>query len=241
MEFVWILNLMGVRVKLTKRVVAYNLRDSANIKGKKGFERLLYACRNVMNKSLVWLFCNLAVEGSLRLFCLLHRTLTLIVVVPEPLDKHFPATFTSTPGRTNHSLQKPHLSPNPTSIAQRDRQSVEEFAAETYEWLSLTRLASPRVMRGDVIDPYLARYEFPGPESPCNEDIQKYTWQGFISPVWTKSLLMEVLVALPFKTWVSMSATTFSRGLVGGCSDITFLRPSDSDGNYCLWEVNKSD
>lgn len=26
--------------------------------GKKGFDRLLYACKNVLNQPVTWLFCN---------------------------------------------------------------------------------------------------------------------------------------------------------------------------------------
>lgn len=33
-------------------------------KGKKGFDRLVYACKNVLNEPLSWLFCNLSPKGK---------------------------------------------------------------------------------------------------------------------------------------------------------------------------------
>lgn len=41
-------------------VVEYNLRDPSMLRGKKGFDRLVYACKNVLNKPTTWLFYNLA-------------------------------------------------------------------------------------------------------------------------------------------------------------------------------------
>lgn len=32
--------------------------------GKKGFDRLMYACKKVLNQQLTWLFCNAAESGT---------------------------------------------------------------------------------------------------------------------------------------------------------------------------------
>lgn len=45
-------------------VVDYNLRSPSMFKGKKGFDRLVYACKNVLNEPLSWLFCNLCPKGK---------------------------------------------------------------------------------------------------------------------------------------------------------------------------------
>jgi ribonuclease P/MRP protein subunit RPP40 len=37
-------------------VVQYDLRSPANFPGKKGFDRLIYACKNVLNQPVTWLF-----------------------------------------------------------------------------------------------------------------------------------------------------------------------------------------
>lgn len=32
--------------------------------GKKGFDRLIYACENVFSKPFMWLFCNVSTKGE---------------------------------------------------------------------------------------------------------------------------------------------------------------------------------
>lgn len=41
-------------------VVEYDLRSPSALHGKKGFDRLVYACKNALNASTTWLFCNLS-------------------------------------------------------------------------------------------------------------------------------------------------------------------------------------
>jgi ribonuclease P/MRP protein subunit RPP40 len=41
-------------------VVEGDLSAPAMFPGKKGFDRLIYACKNVLNQRLTWLFCNLS-------------------------------------------------------------------------------------------------------------------------------------------------------------------------------------
>lgn len=119
------------------------------------------------------------------------------------------------------------------------REDYEDFATGIYEWLSLLRLESPRVLSGDQIDPYLSRYQVPGDNS---EQVQatklcRITWQGFFSSDWARQTLVDVILALPSKTWFSFSATTFSTGLVAENSECTFLRLPNSPGEYFMWEV----
>lgn len=40
-------------------VVKYDLRSPSMFPGKKGFDRLVYAAKNVLNAPFTWLFCNL--------------------------------------------------------------------------------------------------------------------------------------------------------------------------------------
>lgn len=121
-----------------------------------------------------------------------------------------------------------------------DRPGLEDYATETYEWLSLIRLQSPRVAAGDNIDPYLSRYQTPTPldsASPSHDKICKITWQGFFTPAWVRSVLITALVALPSRAWFSLSATSFSKGLVGDSTEVVFLRPPESPGHYLFWEI----
>ena len=45
-------------------IVEFNLRSPSMFKGKKGFDRLVYACKNVLNSPVNWLFCNLSTKSE---------------------------------------------------------------------------------------------------------------------------------------------------------------------------------
>jgi len=45
-------------------VVEINLRLPSMLHGKKGFDRIVYACKNALNTPVTWLFCDLGVTGT---------------------------------------------------------------------------------------------------------------------------------------------------------------------------------
>jgi ribonuclease P/MRP protein subunit RPP40 len=45
-------------------VVSYDLRSPSMLHGKKGFDRLVYASKKVLNQPLTWLFCNVAQSSN---------------------------------------------------------------------------------------------------------------------------------------------------------------------------------
>lgn len=157
----------------------------------------------------------------------------------DPLKDYHPIKFTASPlisGPLQTSvpsfegLTADLTAPNPT---------FEELATDLYEWLSLVRLSSPRVKAGDAIDPYLSSYQVPrspddGP--PLAADLRMVSWRGFIPPSWVRDTLARVLVEVPSKSWVSFSATSFSKGK-GDNTECTFFRPPNSGGQYLLWEM----
>lgn len=49
---------------LIHTVVELNLRLPSMLHGKKGFERIAWAFRNVLTESVAWLFCDLASESN---------------------------------------------------------------------------------------------------------------------------------------------------------------------------------
>ena len=59
-------------------VVEFDLRSPSMFKGKKGFDRLVYACKNVLNDPVTWLFTNLSTKSKgscvISLFCRLLLT-----------------------------------------------------------------------------------------------------------------------------------------------------------------------
>lgn len=42
----------------SRKVVSYDLTSPSMMTGTKGYDRLSYACQNVLDKPLTWLYCN---------------------------------------------------------------------------------------------------------------------------------------------------------------------------------------
>jgi ribonucleases P/MRP protein subunit RPP40 len=164
--------------------------------------------------------------------------LTNIEPAPDPLMKYAPARYTSEPHVLEYSVVVPTLKPPASILDSQTRLELDEYATDIYEWLSMVRLQSPRLNPDDKIDPYLSSYAIPAsstarPEGP----LTKITWEGFISPAWTRRLLAEVILGLPAKSWFSLSASSFVRNTLGDCTECTVLRPPDSAGEYFLWDI----
>ncbi|KAI2472668.1 ribonuclease P 40kDa subunit [Annulohypoxylon bovei var. microspora] len=216
----------GKRGTKPRWIVQFDLRGSSMLHGKKSFDRLVYACKNVLNTPVTWLFHNLSKTP-----------------IPDPLSQHYPTKYTSNPEISEGLLMKvPSLKPPPAIISSHNRLDLEDFSTEIYEWLSLVRLGSPRVNVDDKIDPYLSCYAVPGDsEDVRNEKLCRISWQGFIPPKWTQQTWADVIRALPSKSWFSMSVTSFPKGVVGDSADCTILRPPNSPGEYFLWDIKRHD
>ncbi|KAI4864179.1 ribonuclease P 40kDa subunit [Hypoxylon rubiginosum] len=219
----------GKRGLKPRWVVQFDLRSPSMLHGKKGFDRLAYACKNVFNTPVTWLFYN-------------HSK----TPVPDPLSRHYPTQYTSHPEISEGLLVKvPSLKPPAAILDRRDSLELEEFATDIYEWLSLLRLGSPRVDANDKIDPYLSGYSVPGDaedgQNGQNHRLCRISWQGFIPPNWTRQILADAILALPSKSWFSLSATSFARGITGDSADCTVLIPPKSLGDYFLWDVRRHD
>lgn len=136
----------------------------------------------------------------------------------------------------------PPLNPPPAILEGTNRLELDEYATDVYEWLSLVRLRSPRITVGDTIDPYLSRYAVPGSPDDIQEGgVCKIRWEGFISPLWTRQLLADIILAVPSKAWFSLSATTFAKSIIADHTECTILRPPDVPGEYFLWEIKGHD
>ncbi|KAL6907270.1 ribonuclease P 40kDa subunit domain-containing protein [Trichoderma evansii] len=203
--------------------VSYNLREESMLHGRKRFDRLVYACKNVLNQSMKWLVCNASTSGLLE-------SLNATKVTPSP-------RLATDTGVNQISLRMPS-----TILAQGDRESLEYSATEMYEWLSLVRLESPRIVAGDSIDPYLSRYSPPEIDSAkAQTQVCKLSWQGILSSSWLRGLFVDIVTSCPSQSWFALSATTFSRNILGGCSELTFLRPPESSGEFLMWEIKSLD
>ncbi|KAI1376999.1 ribonuclease P 40kDa subunit [Hypoxylon crocopeplum] len=214
----------GKRGLKPRWIVRYDLRSPSMLHGKKGFDRLVYACKNVLNTPVTWLFHNLSKTPA-----------------PDPLSRHYPIQYTSHPRITDGFFTKvPSLKPPLAILESRPRLDLDEFSTDIYEWLSLIRLESPRVTVDDNIDPYLSGYAVPGdPEEAQESKLCRISWRGFIPPKWTQQILADVILALPSKSWFSLSSTSSAKGIVGDSADCTMLRPPNSSGDYFLWDVRR--
>ena len=119
-------------------VIEANLRLPSMLPGHKGFERLQWAFKHVLNASLAWLFYDLrsplTVNGEVQGALAAHApTIKVLEPSPKPLQQVLCPSF--------------HLSEGAD-----DEETCDE-AAELLEWLSLTMLHSPRVQKGDRMDP----------------------------------------------------------------------------------------
>ncbi|KAI1639256.1 ribonuclease P 40kDa subunit [Biscogniauxia mediterranea] len=203
-------------------VVQFDLRSPSMLHGKKGFDRLAYACKTVLNKPTTWLFCDLSKESD-----------------PDPLRPYHPVRYTSSPALIDGLVVNvPSLTPPQAVLESGHRSDLGEYATDIYEWLSLVRLESPRLSTSDTIDPYLSTYAVPGnPEDIRSGQLCKVSWQGFISPDWVRRTFADVIQGVPSKSWFSLSATSFARGMTNDSTDCTVLKLPDTPGEYFLWEI----
>jgi len=52
----------GRRNPTPRWVVKYDLRSPSMFRGKKGFDRLMHACKTVLDTPVAWLFCNVTTK-----------------------------------------------------------------------------------------------------------------------------------------------------------------------------------
>ncbi|PSS20126.1 hypothetical protein M430DRAFT_100089 [Amorphotheca resinae ATCC 22711] len=210
----------GKRKTKPRWVVEINLRLPSMLHGKKGFDRIVYAFKNVLSTPVTWLFCDLGATA----------------LAPDPLDIHFPTKVAVVPDITSEiKVNMPSLKP-PTDTSSEYGDDFKDFAVETHEWLSLISLNSPRVNPDDQIDSFLSRYVPPG-ESTTRSNLVKITWRGFLSPSWAHKLFVHALLNVPQEAWFVYYVGGFGGVRVEGSKDCTILKVPDAPNEYLLWEV----
>ncbi|PVI08445.1 hypothetical protein DM02DRAFT_548743 [Periconia macrospinosa] len=169
----------GRKHQSNRWVVEYNLRLPSMVHGKKGFSRLQWACKNVLNNSLTWLFYNFNPTSAESL-----RTGQEPISPHQPFIRNIDPVVTSLPSTLVPSItvtDLPHLY---------DR----EDTLDLYEYLQMLSLASPRVSAHDSVDPHLSRYEVPTLVSakPRTRNMVRVRWQGLISPQFVREVFLMV-------------------------------------------------
>ena len=166
--------------------------------GKKGFERIVWAAKNVLNRSLTWLFCDLQMaEGSS--LGMSHQSSKMSNAYASeadtvsPLSKHHPSIFDFNPAeRQQPHVRVPPLKPN-DAADNYSTADVEEWSYDIIEWLGLVGLSSTRVQSNDNVDPLLCRWAFPEGTSENTTTIRVLRWQGMVDSGWITQLLFSCM------------------------------------------------
>ncbi|KAL8980784.1 MAG: hypothetical protein Q9205_004237 [Flavoplaca limonia] len=161
--------------------------------GKKGFERIVWAFKNVLDNAVTWLFCDLEFkpDGSAA------NAQTI------PLAKLHPVTKKCEPIRTvTGSIRVPESIEG--CSAPRPPVALEDRVIEMDEWLNLVMLQSPRIQQNDHIDPYLCRYR---PPDESSSEIRRLCLRHPLSS----------------RPWFSLSCQAFQTGVVDRIDGYTVL------------------
>ncbi|KAK4916937.1 hypothetical protein LTR49_015112 [Elasticomyces elasticus] len=172
--------------------VEINLRVPSMVRGKPGFDRIVWAFKNVLDCSVTWLFHDLkgTTDGTGPIA--VHQpTIHNIEPVFEPLENVRAPAVPPTLDQTNHAA-----------------------ATELLEWLTMAANLSPRLQQTDGVDSYLSRYEAPravsetGKEITVSQGLVRIRWHGFIPASFISSVFSVALKECP-EDWVSLMATSF--------------------------------
>ncbi|EGD99665.1 hypothetical protein TESG_07006 [Trichophyton tonsurans CBS 112818] len=192
----------------SRYMVEINLRPSSMLHGKKGFERISWAFKNVLNNSVTWLFADLSESPSLT-------------DEDTPIKKYHPQIITLSPVET--IMEKVLVPPfgSETLLPTEDRDALCGTCDELQEWLGLASLGSDRILASDSIDPYLSRYQVPQKEECKTTDLVKITWRGLIPSSWVMMLLLSVLRKCGSKSmsaghWFGLLVSAMGKDAVDG-------------------------
>ncbi|KAF4214948.1 hypothetical protein CNMCM8980_008823 [Aspergillus fumigatiaffinis] len=188
-------------------LVETNLRLPSMLHGKKGFDRIVWAFKNVLDHSVAWLFYDLA-PGSNG------------VSEGDPtLKGNHPQIIDCDVSRTNyHNIITPSFCE--MSFTEASSESIlKEDSENLSEWLAMVALGSPRVSKDDNIDPYLSRYSVPDNGPARSVDLVSLKWHGLVPASWILDLFITVLretasKSSPASTWFALSSSALGREAV---------------------------
>ncbi|CAI7644999.1 unnamed protein product [Penicillium manginii] len=146
--------------------------------GKKGFERIVWAFKNVLNQSLAWLFCDLDPTSQN------DESKPIKNLHPQLLESA--PTQTKLEGVLTPSLQKLVSKEMPEAV-------IQDRCGGLSEWIAMVQLRSPHISTGDSVDPYLSRYSVPEFDEKATLDLVCLKWHGFISSAWTMQIFLNLL------------------------------------------------
>ena len=190
--------------------IELNLRLPSMVRGKKGFERVIWAFDNVLNHTVTWLFCDLKTETKNQGSIAQHQP-TMRAVAPE-----------------TNTIREAIAPDFPADI---DDDAFEESTG-LLEWLAVASSLSPRIEASDNTDAYLCRYRAPNPSTGTpssvtrSEDLIRMRWRGFITCDFAIKVMLAAL-KLSSDRWFAVTATSF------GGEAYTILKTGD---RIMTWE-----
>jgi ribonuclease P/MRP protein subunit RPP40 len=163
-------------------VIEVNLRLPSLLPGKKAFDRLQWALKNVLDASLAWLFYDL------------RSPLTINGEVQGALAALAPTIKTLEPSPTPllHTL-----CPSFQLSEDGSEEDVRDEATELLEWLSLAMSRSPRYRPAESTTPV---------------DLVHYQWRGFAPSAFVLKVLLAAMKASSTTSevgWFALSGSSF--------------------------------
>ncbi|RLM00471.1 hypothetical protein CFD26_107480 [Aspergillus turcosus] len=182
-------------------LVEINLRLPSMLHGKKGFDRIVWAFKNVLDHSVAWLFYDLA-QGTNGIS---EGDPTLKGNHPQIIDCDVSRTH-------HHNIIAPFFSE--TTFTEASSENIlKEDSENLSEWLAMIALGSPRVSKDDNIDPYLSRYSVSDDGPVRSTNLVSLKWHGFVPANWILHLFTNVLretasKSSPASTWTTKKEQT---------------------------------
>ena len=165
-------------ILLNPTAIELNLRLPSMLHGKKGFERIVWAFKNVLNRSVTWLFYD----------CKSPRAASeQSPDMKNPIEAYHPLHFSIT---QTISCVKGVKVPPLTTVASEPQDN--DWALETQEWIDLVALQSPSIKPDERLDPYLCRYTVPDAENAVQCDLMVLEWRGFIPSEWIRNMMVHL-------------------------------------------------
>lgn len=178
------------------------------VHGKKGFERIVWAFKNVLNDAVTWLFYDLNAKRSVSANQSCRYSPGHLAVrgwsprgvgLPQPasgssaLSKHHPVTIACEMHSVSSALTNIPDSLNSKSAEPWGVGSNQDHALNIIEWLGLVSLQSPRIHRDDEIDPYLCRHSNPDEGHVSTGRLVVSQISGFIPAEWLRQLFIGLV------------------------------------------------
>lgn len=189
-------------------MVEINLRLPSMLHGKKGFERLVWAAKNVLNQSMNWLFVDLnqgkGTNIPLRASTQHSLPFSESDGAKQPINAYYPTFQPLSPGtRTLSNILFPSTLTTslPLSSGSMPSEETQETVYDLFEYLDMLTLSSPRVQSTDTTDPYISRYQVPDlpndvtldDTSRAGGNVKTVTWTGLITTQWMLELLCAIM------------------------------------------------